>query len=56
MRDTSFLQNQPVTARGINNKNFSAGRIVRGGRQVLAPVYHVFGIRASDPSILPGGS
>ena len=26
-----------------------AGRIVRGGRQVLAPVYHVFGIRASDP-------
>ena len=23
-----------------------AGRIVRGGRPVLAPVYHVFGIRA----------
>ena len=27
--DTSFLQNQPVTARGINNKNFETGGRVR---------------------------
>ena len=47
-RDYMSLQNQPVTARGIELLSTGTGRIVRGGRPVLAPVYPVLGIRASD--------